>query len=52
MQPAIERQGDSLDRYASYVRRFREELERNTVIIDNELAARAQAAAAGQDDTY
>ena len=39
--PAIERTGDSLDRYAGYVRRFREELERNTIIIDNELAARA-----------
>ena len=52
MQPAIERQGDSLDRYAGFVRRFGEELERNTVIIDNELAARAQAAAAGQDDSY
>jgi hypothetical protein len=52
VQPAIERQGDSLDRYAGFIRRFREELERNTVIIDNELAARAQAAEAGQPDSY
>lgn len=52
VQPAIERQGDSLDRYSSYVRRFKEELERNMVIIENELAVRAQAAEAGQADTY
>lgn len=52
VQPAIERQGESLDRYQSYIRRFREELERNTVIIDNELAVRAQAAEADQSDTY
>lgn len=52
VQPAIERQGESLDRYQSYIRRFKEELERNTVIIDNELAVRAQAAEAGQSDSY
>lgn len=42
MQPAIERQGDSLERYASHTRRFREELERNTVILKAELEKRAQ----------
>jgi len=41
-QPAIERQGDSLERYSSNTRRFREELERNTVILKAELEKRAQ----------
>ena len=41
--PAIERQGDSLERFASFTRRFREELERNQLILENELAKRAQA---------
>jgi hypothetical protein len=43
MQPAIERQGDSLDRYANFTRRFREELERNHMIIEGELENRARA---------
>ena len=50
LQPAIERQGDSLDRFAGYTRRFREELERNKVILENELEKRAQAA--DQADDY
>lgn len=42
MQPAMERQGDSLERYASHTRRFREELERNILIMDAELKKRGQ----------
>ena len=49
MQPAIERQGDSLDRYASFTRRFREELERNKMILEGELEKRAQAAEEEKD---
>ncbi len=41
-QPAIERQGDSLDRYTTQVRRFREELERSKSILDAELEKRAR----------
>ena len=41
-QPAIERQGDSLERYASHTRRFREELERNVLILEAELENRGQ----------
>jgi hypothetical protein len=43
LQPAIERQGESLDRFASFTRRFREELERNQMILEGELEKRAQA---------
>jgi hypothetical protein len=50
LQPASERQGDALDRYAGFTRRFREELERNEMILQGELAKRAQAAAAAKDD--
>jgi ribosomal protein L29 len=49
MQPAIERQGDSLDRYANFIRRFREELERNHLIIEGELGNRAQAKEEAKD---
>jgi len=49
MQPAIERQGDSLDRYANFVRRFREELERNHLIIEGELGNRARAKEEAKD---
>ena len=49
MQPAIERQGDSLDRYAGFARRFREELERNDLILEKELAKRAQEEEAGAE---
>lgn len=48
-QPAIEKQGESIDRYASFVRRFREELERNQTILESELAKRAQAKEAAKD---
>jgi hypothetical protein len=48
-QPAIERQGDSLDRYASFTRRFREELERNHMIIEGELEKRARAKEEAKD---
>lgn len=43
MQPAIEKQGDSVDRQANFIRRFREELERAQLFLDNELEKRAQA---------
>ena len=49
MQPAIERQGDSLDRFASFTRRFREELERNKMILEGELEKRAQASEQDMD---
>jgi len=49
MQPAIEKQGDSLDRYANHTRRFREELERNTIILEAELEKRAQEKEEGKD---
>ncbi len=49
MQPAIERQGDSLDRYANFVRRFREELERNHLFIEGELGNRARAKEEAKD---
>ena len=48
-QPAIERQGDSLERYASHTRRFREELERNVIILEAELGNRAQKLEADKD---
>lgn len=48
MQPAIERQGDSLERYASHTRRFREELERNVLIMEAELENRGQ----NQEEEY
>jgi len=41
-QPAIEKQGDSLDRYATQARKFREELERSKSILDAELEKRAR----------
>lgn len=41
-QPAIEKQGDSLDRYTTQVRRFREELETSVSILEAELEKRAQ----------
>ena len=41
-QPAIERQGDSLERYAANVVRFREELETSKSILEAELEKRAQ----------
>lgn len=40
MVPAIEKQGDSLDRYSSYTRRFREELERSYNFLMSELEKR------------
>lgn len=49
LQPAIERQGESLDRYANFTRRFREELERNEMILQGELAKRAQVAEEAKD---
>lgn len=49
LQPAIERQGESLDRYAGFTRRFREELERNEMILQGELANRAQAMEEAKD---
>lgn len=42
IQPAIEKQGDSLDRYTTHVRRFREELETSVSILEEELAKRAE----------
>ena len=48
-QPAIERQGDSLERYASHTRRFREELERNVIILEAELGNRAKKKEAEKD---
>ena len=41
-QPAIERQGDSLGRYTTQVRKFREELEGSKSILEAELEKRAQ----------
>jgi hypothetical protein len=41
-QPAIEKQGDSLDRYSNQVRKFREELETSVSILESELEKRAQ----------
>ncbi len=41
-QPAIEKQGDSLDRYGAKVRRFGEELERSKSILETELEKRAR----------
>ena len=41
-QPAIEKQGDSLDRYSNQVRKFREELETSISILETELEKRAQ----------
>lgn len=41
-QPAIERQGDSLDRYSNQVRKFREELETSVNILEAELGKRAR----------
>lgn len=40
LQPAIEKQGDSLDRYQTKVRQFREELERSHSILTTELEKR------------
>ena len=48
-QPAVERQGESLDRFAGFTRRFREELERNQMILEGELAKRAQAKEQAKD---
>ncbi len=42
LQPAIEKQGDSLDRYQTKVRQFREELERSHSILTTELEKRTQ----------
>lgn len=39
-QSAIDKQGDSLDRYSSYTRRFREELERSYNFLISELEKR------------
>jgi hypothetical protein len=41
-QPAIEKQGESLDRYTTQVRRFREELETSISILETELEKRAR----------
>ncbi len=41
-QPAIEKQGESLDRYTTQVRRFREELEASISILEAELEKRAR----------
>ncbi len=41
-QPAIEKQGDSLDRYSTQVRKFREELETSVSILETELEKRAR----------
>ena len=41
-QPAIERQGESLDRYATQVRKFREELETSVSILEGELEKRTR----------
>ena len=49
LQPAIDRQGESLDRFASFTRRFREELERNQMILEGELKKRDQAADQAND---
>ncbi len=49
VQPAIERQGDSLDRYAGLTRRFREELERNVIVLEAELGNRARKLEAEKD---
>jgi hypothetical protein len=41
-QPAIEKQGESLDRYTTQVRKFREELETSVSILETELEKRAK----------
>ncbi len=41
-QPAIEKQGESLDRYTTQVRKFREELETSVSILETELGKRAR----------
>jgi hypothetical protein len=51
-QPAIEKQGDSLERYAGFTRRFREELERNVMILEGELANRAAAQEQAKAEEY
>jgi len=40
MQPAIEKQGDSLDRYTNQIRKFRQELEISISILESELGKR------------
>ena len=42
MQPAIEKQGDSLDRYSNQARKFRQELETSVSILETELENRSQ----------
>jgi len=42
MQPAIEKQGESLDRYTTQVRKFRKELETSVSILETELEKRAR----------
>jgi hypothetical protein len=50
MRQAIEKQGDSLERYADGTRRFREELERAVAFINDELERRQLAQEAAAQD--
>jgi hypothetical protein len=50
-QPAIEKQGEALDRYMNQVRRFREELETSVSILEAELEKRAQEAELKKEQT-